>query len=305
MNKIRIDEKLARHLVATQFPQWKNLSIQSVEDQGWDNRTFRLGDQMLVRLPSAERYAQQVEKEHCWLPRLALLLPLQIPKPLAMGDPTDEYPLRWSVYQWLEGEPAATAPIENLSDVAKILAEFLLALQRIDPTDGPPAGPQSFYRGGTLVNYDTQLRRALHSLKDKIDVDVATEIWEEAVAAAWQQSPVWVHGDVSPTNLLVHQKKLSAVIDFGQLAVGDPACDLTIAWTFFKGESREIFRSIFPFDAATWTRARAWTLWKFLITAADLTSWNALGALRTWEIIEDVLADHQCKDGVVISIGKL
>ncbi|MBX9577518.1 MAG: phosphotransferase [Chthoniobacterales bacterium] len=192
-----------------------------------------------------------------------------------------------------------------MSNVATSLAKFLIDLQRIDATDGPPAGLQSFYRGGTLVNYDTQLRRAFHILKDKIDIDVATKIWEEALVTSWQGLPVWVHGDVGPTNLLVHQKKLSAVIDFGQLAVGDPACDLTIAWTFFKGESREIFRSMFSFDTATWTRARAWTLWKFLIAAAGLTSWNAFGTARTWEIIEDVLADHQCKDGVVISIGKL
>ena len=305
MNKIRIDEKLARCLVANQFVQWKHLSIQSVLHQGWDNRTFRLGEQMLVRLPSAERYAQQVEKEHCWLPRLAPLLPLQIPKPLAIGEPMEDYPCRWSVYQWLEGESAATAPIENLSNVATSLAKFLIDLQRIDATDGPPAGLQSFYRGGTLINYDTQLRRALDILKEKIDIDVAVKIWEEALATVWQEAPVWVHGDVSPTNLLLHQKKLSAVIDFGQLAVGDPACDLTIAWTFFKGESRELFRSMFPFDAATWTRARAWTLWKFVIAAAGLTSWNALGTTRRWEIIEDVLADHQCKDRVVISIRKV
>ncbi|MCX6957630.1 MAG: aminoglycoside phosphotransferase family protein [Verrucomicrobiae bacterium] len=305
MNKIRIDGKLAHRLVATQFPQWKNLSIQAVADQGWDNRTFRLGEQMLVRLPSAERYAQQVEKEHRWLPKLAPFLPLRIPVPVAMGESADNYSWRWSIYRWLEGEPATSAPIENLSDLAKSLAEFLLALQRIDAAGGPLAGPQSFYRGGTLANYDAQLRRALDILKGKIDVDVATKIWEAALATVWQEAPVWVHGDVSPTNLLVRENKLNAVIDFGQLTIGDPACDLTITWTLFQGESRELFRSMFPFDAATWTRARAWTLWKFVIAAAGLTSWNALGTTRSWEIIEDVLADHQCKDRVVISIRKL
>jgi len=206
-----IDEALVRHLVAAQFPQWENLSIQSVANQGWDNRTFRLGEEMLVRLPNAEKYSQQVEKEHHWLPRLAPLLPLRIPEPVAMGEPTKDYPWRWSIYRWLEGESAMTAPIKNLCDVAKNLGEFLLALQRIDPAGGPLAGPQNFYRGGTLKNYDAQLRRALDILKNKIDTAVATKIWEEALSTTWQRPPVWVHGDISPMNLLVRKEKLSAV----------------------------------------------------------------------------------------------
>lgn len=250
---------------------------------------------MLVRLLSAEKYAQQVGKEHRWLPRLACLLPLEISDPLAMGAPTEEYPWRWSIYRWLEGQSATTVPIESLSEMAKRLAEFLLALQHIDASEGPLAGTQSFYRGGSLTHYDAQFRRALTILKDKIDVNVATKIWEESLATSWQRPPVWVHGDISPMNLLVRKNLLSAVIDFGQLAVGDPACDLTIAWTLFQGESRELFCSMFPFDAATWTRARAWTLWKFVIAAVGLTSWNALGSLRTWQIIEDVLSlPSQC-----------
>lgn len=292
-SKIILDEILVRRLVDAQFPEWKNLSIQSVANQGWDNRTFRLGEEMLVRLPSAEKYEQQVEKEHHWLPRLAPLLPLQIPEPLAMGEPIEEYPWRWSIYRWIEGESAIRAPIENLCDVAKSLAEFLLALQDIDSTNGPLAGPQSFYRGGALTNYDVQLRRALDILKNKIDVRVATEIWERALASRWQEPLVWVHGDVSPLNVLIREKKLSAVIDFGQLAVGDPACDLTIAWTLFQGESRELFCSMFSFDAATWMRARAWALWKFTIAVAGLTSWNAFGIERSWQIIRDVLSEHK------------
>lgn len=286
-----IDVSLVRHLIAAQFPQWKDLPIQPVALSGWDNRTFHLGKDMLVRMPSAAPYAAQVEKEHKWLPKLAPLLPLPIPVPLAIGEPANGYPWKWSIYRWLEGETAASAPIDNLCDFATSLAQFLISLQRIDSTGGPLPGPHSFYRGGPLITYDAETRKAITVLKDKIDVESATKIWEAALATAWHNSPVWVHGDVSAGNLLVQDGRLSAVIDFGQLTIGDPACDLAIAWTLFKGESREVFRAMLPLDAGTWTRGRAWTLWKALIIAAGFTNPNNLEAAQCWHIIDEVLAD--------------
>jgi aminoglycoside phosphotransferase (APT) family kinase protein len=290
-----IDETLVRRLVANQFPQWKELSVRPVAHQGWDNRTFHLGDHMLVRMPSAADYALQVEKEYRWLPKLAPLLSLPIPVPIKIGEPADGYPWRWSINRWLEGDVAAYAPIVDLKCFAVQLAKFLIALQRIDPTDGPLAGPHSFYRGGALTTYDAEVRHALDVLKDKIDVDTASDVWEAALATTWKGSPVWVHGDFSVGNLLVQDGRLSAVIDFGQLAIGDPACDLGIAWTLLEGESRKAFRTILPLDAGTWARGRAWTLWKFLIVAAGLTDWNALEATQPWRIIDEVLADHRRK----------
>ena len=287
-----IDAFLVRRLIASQFPRWKELSIDPVAMSGWDNRTFHLGEDMSIRLPSAADYELQVEKEQQWLPKLAPALPFPIPIPLAIGKPEYGYPWKWSIYRWLEGDAASSARIDNLSDFATSLAQFLIALQRIDSTGGPLAGPHSFYRGGALTTYDAEVRRALIILKGKIDIDTATKVWNSALATDWKGPFVWVHGDLSPGNLLVREGRLSAVIDFGQLAVGDPACDLSIAWTLFKGESRELFCRMLPLDPGTWARGRAWTLWKAMIVAAGLTNPSNREAEQCWHIIEDILADY-------------
>ncbi|MBY0357999.1 MAG: aminoglycoside phosphotransferase family protein [Candidatus Obscuribacterales bacterium] len=224
---------------------------------------------MSIRLPSAERYAAQVAKEQFWLPKLAPHLPLQIPEPLAMGNPGCGYPWRWSIYRWLKGNTAATEPACNLDSVAIALAEFLVALQKIDSTNGPLAGSQNFYRGGSLSVYDAETRQAITKLDGQIDSVAVTKVWEEALSSKWEQQAVWLHGDVSSTNLLMQEGKLAAVIDFGSCAVGDPACDLSIAWTFFQGESRQLFKETLGLDNATWARGRGWTLWKALITFAE------------------------------------
>ncbi len=217
-----IDVSLVRRLIASQFPQWKELSIDPVATSEWDNRTFHLGKDILIRLPSAADYELQVEKEHQWLPQLALGLPLPIPVPLAMGKPEYGYPWKWSIYRWLDGETAASAKIGDLVELAIDLADFLTALQRIDVTGGPLPGLHSLFRGGSLSVYDNETRRSIAALKDKIDAASATEVWEAARSTSWKHPPIWVHGDISAGNLLVCDGKLSAVIDFGQLAIGDP-----------------------------------------------------------------------------------
>lgn len=289
MDKLTINSGLVHRLIATQFPQWKDLPIQAVALSGWDNRTFHLGEEMLIRMPSSAEYAAQVEKEQHWLPRLAPLLPLPIPEPLAMGEPMFDYPWKWSIYRWIAGEIASSSHIDNLSDFARDLAHFLSSLQRIDPSGGPIPGPHSFYRGGPLKTYDAEVRRAIALLKDKIDVDAATKVWEAALATTWEAKPVWVHGDIAPGNLLVQNGKLSAVIDFGQLTIGDPACDLAIAWTFFHDDSRRTFRKMLLLDVGTWVRGRGWTLWKALIVAAGLTNTIAAEAEACLRIINEVL----------------
>ena len=290
--QINIDETLVHRLIASQFPQWKDLSIQAIIPGVWDNKTFRLGNDMLVRMPSAERYAANVEKEQKWLPRLASSLPLPIPEPLAMGEPSEEFTWRWSIYRWLKGDTAASARITDLSDFAINLAQFLNALHRIDTTGGPAPGPHNFYRGGSLANYDTETRQAIKTLHNKIDANAAITLWETALTTSWNRPPVWVHGDISASNLLVHEGRLSAIIDFGGLAVGDPACDLAITWTMFKDKSREAFKTTLPLDTETWTRGRAWTLWKALIVAAGFTNPNNIEAKQSWHIIDEVLQDQ-------------
>lgn len=292
MKNLIIDSALVRKLIDSQFPQWKHLEIKPVAHGGWDNRTFHLGDTMLVRMPSGQEYAAKVEKEHTWLPILAPLLPLQIPIPLEMGKPGNGYPWNWSVYRWLPGEAASHAQVTNTNEFAKDLAQFLIALQKIDPTNGPVPGTTTD-RGGPLAIYDDETRQALAIVKDKIDSKAATEIWEAALATKWNKSPVWVHGDISLGNLLVKNGQLNAVIDFGGLAIGDPACDLAIAWTFFKCESREIFRTTLNLDEGTWVRGRGWALWKALIVAAGLCETNNIEGENCWRIIDEVIADHK------------
>jgi aminoglycoside phosphotransferase (APT) family kinase protein len=288
-----INADLVRRLVAAQFPQWADLPIEPVRFGGWDNRTFHLGEEMSVRLPSAQGYAAQVEKEHRWLPGLAPHLPLPIPVPLAMGVPSEDYPWHWSVYRWLDGEVATIENIADLPEFAIALAQFLTALYRIDPRGGPPAGPHSFYRGGPLTVYDGETRQAIAVLGEQIDTEAAAAVWQAALGATWHGPPVWVHGDVAVGNLLVKEGRLSAVIDFGCSAVGDPACDLVIAWTLLSGESREAFRAAVPVDGAAWARGRGWALWKALITLAEYLDTDPPKATEARRVIEQVLADHR------------
>lgn len=290
--QINITVALVGQLVAAEFPQWADLPITPIEFSGWDNRTFRLGEAMTVRLPSAAGYVPQVAKEHHWLTRLAPHLPLPIPVLLAMGRPAAGYPWPWSIYRWLPGENAAIERIADLQHFATTLAHFLAALQRIDPAGGPPPGPHNFYRGGPLTVYDAETRHAIVTLANTIDTDAATAVWNAALQATWHDATVWLHGDVAAGNLLVKNGQLSAVIDWGCAGVGDPACDLAIAWTLLFGESREAFRTALPLDAATWARGRGWALWKALITLAEYINTNPVKAGEARRVIAEVFIDH-------------
>lgn len=285
-----ITAALVRALVHEQFPRWSDLPVTPVETDGWDNRTYRLGDAMTVRLPSHARYAAAVDKEDRWLPVLAPHLPAPVPIPIATGMPGQGYPFRWSVRQWLDGRTAAVERVGSMTEFATAVAEFILALQGIDATGGPPAGEHSFYRGASLAHYDAETRESVTKLGDMLDGRRALEAWDAALATTWQEPPVWVHGDMATGNLLVRDGQLAAVIDFGTCAVGDPACDLVIAWTFFDGTSRAVFRDRVGLDDGTWARARGWALWKALITSAGGEGDPAVEALNR-HIIAEVLAD--------------
>lgn len=266
---MKISPSLAKELVETQFPRWDNLPVRPVENDGHDNRTFRLGEDMSVRLPSGELYALHVGIEHDWLPFLSSRLPFPIPEPLGRGKPGSGYPWPWSINRWIPGETASKNRIGDMEQFASDLAKFLNAMQDIDGSQGPPPGPENFYRGGNLALYDSETRQCIETVGSQIDLDAAIGIWESALDAQWNEVPVWIHGDVAVGNLLVRDGRLCAVIDFGQLAVGDPSCDLTIAWTFFTGASRtRFFQKMRVLDSA-WTRARGWALWKALLTLAD------------------------------------
>ncbi|MFL6141436.1 MAG: aminoglycoside phosphotransferase family protein [Labedaea sp.] len=287
-----IDAGLVRRLIRAQFPQWSELPVTPVELDGWDNRTYRLGAELTVRLPTAEHYTPAIEKEHRWLPVLAPALPLPVPVPVAKGVPGAGYPFPWSVRRWLDGEPASRARIADRSAFARSVGGFLLALQRIDPTGGPVAGTHSFYRGASLSHYDDETRRSLRALDGQLDTESAARVWTTALDADWSGPPVWFHGDVASGNLLVRDGKLAAVIDFGTSGVGDPACDLVIAWTMFGGDSRAALRGAVGHEPATWARARGWALWKALITLAGDRGAAGPGAAANRQLVHEVLADH-------------
>jgi aminoglycoside phosphotransferase (APT) family kinase protein len=266
--RVDVAVEQVRRLIAGQFPQWTELPVRAVANGGWDNWTFHLGSRMSVRLPSAAEYALAVDKEHRWLPALAPQLPLPIPVPLAKGEPGAGYPYPWSVFPWLDGEPARADRVADPARFAVDLADFLVALQRVDPTDGPRPGLHNWFRGGTLRTYDGEAQRALAALDGHVDTGLAREIWKGALDARWDGVEKWFHGDIAQGNLLLNDGTLAAVIDFGTCGVGDPACDLAVAWTLLTADGRRAFRERLSVDDPTWARGRGWALWKTLATCS-------------------------------------
>jgi aminoglycoside phosphotransferase (APT) family kinase protein len=255
---------------------------------------------MIAVMDRGQDYAAQVAKEHRWLPVLAGQLPLPVPEPVALGRPAAGFPWPWSVYRWIEGEPACLGEVTSLADLAADVAGFLAALYAIDASGGPPPGRHNWFRGGSLSTWDEQTRTCLDRLAADIDTRAARQVWDSARASSWRQPPVWVHGDMTASNLLLAGGALHAVIDFGCAAVGDPACDLVMAWTFFSDRAAAVFRRGLPADEATWARARGWALWKALITFGGTHDGDGgLAAARQFgwrysplQVISRVIADH-------------
>ena len=289
---LNINVNLVQQLVSSQFPDWSDLTITEVHPNGWDNRTFRLGDKMSVRLPSAERYSLQVDKEQKWLPILSEKLPLPIPVPLAKGEPNHKYPYNWSIYEWIDGDTAASERIDDMPEFATALGGFLIALRRVNTTGGPGPGPG--HRGGDLNVYNNQTQQAIQILRSKsnLDTKLLVEVWDAAVASKWVNPPVWIHGDVSSGNILVKDGEIAAVIDFGSAAIGDAACDLSIAWTMFDKDSRDAFRIRMDLDDDTWARGRGWTLWKSLILLSGIDKTNTFEGKRSLETVYQLLNDN-------------
>jgi aminoglycoside phosphotransferase (APT) family kinase protein len=292
-NEVMTDETLVRRLLAAQFPEWAELPIVRVRSAGTDNAIYRLGDELAVRLPRIDWAIEAIEKECRWLPYLAPQLPLPVPVPLAMGEPGEGYPWHWSVCRWLDGENATLDRIADAQQFAADLAAFVAALQRIDPADGPRSGTPGVSRGVPLVTRDAGTRAAISELNGIIDTDAATAAWDAAlVAPVWEDPPVWLHGDLQSGNLLVNDGYLSAVIDFGCLAVGDPACDMMVAWTLFTADSRAAFRAAVAVDDATWARGRGWALSFGVGAFSYYKDTNLVLAGIGRHAIEQVIDDH-------------
>jgi aminoglycoside phosphotransferase (APT) family kinase protein len=283
---------LVRQLLRAQFPQWVDLPIEPVPSAGTDNALYRLGDDMVVRLPRIHWAIDQIEKERHWLPKLAPQLPLEIPEQLEIGPPAEGYPWEWAVYRWIKGQNVTLEQIDDPCQAAVEIAQFLKALQKIDTTRGPPA-LENKLRGIPLKYRDTTTRKAIAEMEGMIDTNAALAIWESALEVPeWDQDPVWFHGDLLTGNLIFDQGQLRAVIDFSGLGVGDPAPDLMIAWSLFAGKSREVFRTTLGVDAATWARGRGQAISQAVIFIPYYLETNPVGVNYAQQMLTAVLADE-------------
>lgn len=278
---------LVGRLLAAQFPQWADLLIRLIASTGADNTLYRLGHELVARFPRGEWSAARVGKELRWLPWLAGQLPVTIPVPLGAGVPAEGYPWPWSVYRWLDGEPATADRIAEPDALALELAAFVAALQQIDPANGPPAGQP-------LALRDAQVRATIAALRDTIDAATATDAWQAALRQpAWAGPPVWLHGDLAPGNVLLVNGRLSAIIDFAGMGVGDPSDDVRLAWTLLPAEARGVFRAALRVDDATWARGRGRALAQSLALLLHYRDAHPTLAADVRAVIEAILADHR------------
>jgi aminoglycoside phosphotransferase (APT) family kinase protein len=291
--ELETDAALVRRLLVAQFPQWAGLRIGAVVPAGTDNAIYRLGDDMCVRLPRLQSKTPPLEKELRWLPKLAPSLPLEVPLPLAVGEPAQGYPFRWSVFRWLGGDTANAERIEDFRRAASDLATFIAALQEVDATGGPPPGEHNGFRGGSLRDRDEPTRGAIASLGGAIDGAAAISAWEAALATpAWEREAVWIHGDLDFRNLVVARGRISAVIDLGCLGVGDPAYDVSVAWKVLPKVGRDVFRQALEVDRATWARARGCALSQALLALSYYTlETNAVLVQEARRWLPEILAD--------------
>lgn len=288
-----VDLELVRRLIESQFPQWASLPLKAVASAGTDNALFRIGDEMVVRLPRIDWAIDGVMKEQIWLPRIAPALSFEIPVPVALGEPTVEFPYRWSIYRWCEGENPILHRVETPEALAVDLAQFITELRGVDTAGAPLAT-----RGIPLQERDAPTRKAMDELRSIMDISEIEDAWITALAVPpWTKPPVWVHADITPGNILVVDGRLQAIIDFGATGIGDPAVDLIVAWNLLPREVRPIFRARAGVDDATWKRGRGWALSIALIALPYYLHSNPTVAENARHVIAEALTDHRSEPG--------
>jgi aminoglycoside phosphotransferase (APT) family kinase protein len=284
--EVDIDAELVRRLVAAQFPELTDLPIKQVESTGTVNAIYRLGDHLQARLPRVQDWAQDLNREWYWLPKLAPRLSLRVPEPVGKGRPGSSYPFSWAIYGWIDGQPYSDELVDDERQAAEDLAQFVVELRRIDPVGAPRGGRRP------LRELDAVTRAAIESARNVIDSDAATTAWERALEApAWKGTSVWVHTDLLRPNLLVHGGRLHAVIDFGGVGVGDPAADVIAAWSVFSQTGRAVFRGALDVDDSTWSRARGFALHQAVMIIPYYGETNPGFVALARHTVEEVLAD--------------
>lgn len=280
-----ITADLVRGLLRDQHPDLADRPIR-LGAKGWDNQLWRLGDDLAVRMPWATPTADALlRKEHAWLPRLAPHLPLPIPVPQRLAEPSQRFPRPWIVTTWVPGEPADRAPATRAAEAAVALAAFLTALHRPAPDDAPLGRG----RGGPLADLAEHFARGLASATELgliAEPDAVRAVWEDAVAApVWEGPAVWLHGDLHPANILTADGTFCGVIDFGDMCAGDPACDLAAPWILLPDGAAAFHRAYRPAaDPATLRRARGWAVLRALggILIGDAGTHGRPGGKPTW-----------------------
>jgi aminoglycoside phosphotransferase (APT) family kinase protein len=285
--EVDTDPRLVKRLL-DQLPQWADLRIEAGPSTGTVNALYRIGDDLVVRLPRVSGWEDDLGKEVRWLPVLAPRLPLAVPVPVARGVPRHGYPFHWAVYRWLPGEDLSAASGVDLLQVAEALVGFVRALRRV-PTDEAPRSR----RDRPLAARDAELRAAVVAAAGAMDGPAVLRAWEPSVEAApWSARAVWTHGDLLTPNLLCQDGRLCGVVDFGNMGVGDPAVDLIPAWSVLSEDSRQLFRSGLKHDAGTWLRARGMALHQAVMIIPYYAKTNPGFVATAQKTVHEVAADH-------------
>ena len=252
---------IAENLIKQQFSPIENLSVKPAQATGSDNFIFRVGNDLLIRLPRHASSESQLKKEIKWLPLLSEVLPVSIPQIYFKGSPAPEFPFQWGIFKWIDGSIYDPLLFENTDHIVNTMVHFIHALWKADPSNGPEYGEHNNFRGQPLAERDKQTTEAIKTLPHFYKQETLTSLWNTACTMnVWNKPYIWVHGDLHWGNILTKNDNLSGIIDFGSLGLGDPAVDVMCAWILFSPEKRRLFKQKINVDTPTWTRGMGWAL---------------------------------------------